>query len=123
MPRSRPPPIRDQKLAAGFTTDEEGQAVYLSWRKAVKREMERREILSVSNPGRQQWAALARWSLTRVPLSDRATLYKGTSTEAVKFTAAVDGLLDDVLKKLNHSRRGEVNLDPPPAPPAGQESS
>ena len=122
MPRSRPPPIREQKLAAGFTTDEEGSGVYLSWRKAVRREMERREILSASNPGRQQWAALARWSLTRVPLSDRATLYKGTSTEAVKFTAAVDGLLDDVLKKLNHSRRGEVNLDPPPVPSAAQES-
>jgi len=79
-------------------------------------------ILSTSNPGKQQWAALARWSLTRVPLSDRATLYKGTSTEAARFTNAVDGLLDDVLKKLNHSRRGEVNLDPPPAPPAAQES-
>ena len=78
--------------------------VYLSWRKAVKRQMERREILSTSNPGRQQWAALARWSLMRVPLSDRATLYKRTSTEAVRFTAAVDGLLDDVLTKLNHSR-------------------
>ena len=78
MPRSRPPPIRDQKLAAGFTTDEEGQAVYLSWHKAVKREMEGQEILSVSNPGRQQWATLARWFLMRVPLSNQATLYKGT---------------------------------------------
>ena len=122
MPRARPPPIRDQKLAAGFTADEEGSAVYLSWRKAVKRQMERREIHSTSNPGKQQWVALTRWSLTRVPLSDQATLYKGTSTEAVKFTAAVDDLLADVLKKLNHSRQGEVNLDPPSVPTAPQES-
>ena len=122
MPCARPPPIQDQKLAAGFMTDEEGSAVYLSWRKAVKRQMERREIHSTSNPGKQQWVVLTRWSLTRVPLSDQATLYKGTSTEAVKFTAAVDDLLADVLKKLNHSRRGEVNLDPPPVPTAPQES-
>ena len=85
--------------------------------------MERREIFSSSNPGRAQWAELTRWSLTRVPLSDRATLYKGTSADAVEFTATVDGLLADVLKKLNHSRRGEVSLDPPPAPPAAQEST
>ena len=48
-----------------------------------------------------------------MPLSDQATLYKGTSTEAVKSTAAVDDLLADVVKKLNYSRRGEVYLDPP----------
>ena len=122
MPRARPPPIRDQKLAAGFTADEEGSAVYLSWRKAVKRQMERREIHSTSNPEKQQWVALTRWSLTRVPLSDQATLNKGTLTEEVKFTAAVDDLLADVLKKVNHSRRGEVNLDPPSVRTAPQES-
>ena len=49
-----------------------------------------------------------------MPLSDQAMLYKGTTTEAVKFTAAVDDLLADVLKKLNHSHQEEVNLDPPP---------
>jgi len=85
--------------------------------------MERRGIFSTSNPGRAQWAELVRWSLTRVPLSEHAGLYKGTSSEAVEFTTAVDGLISDVLKKLNHSRRGEVNLDPPLAPPAPQESS
>jgi len=85
--------------------------------------MERREILSNSNPGRAQWAELTRWALTRVPLSDRAALYKGTSEAAVKFTTAVDGLIGDVLKKLNHSRRGEVNLDPPPAEVVPQEGS
>ena len=122
MPRACPLPIRDQKLAAGFTADKEGSAVYLSWRKAVKWQMERREIYSTSNPREQQWVALTRWSLTRLPLSDQATLYKGTSTEAVKFTAAVDDLLANVLKKLNHSRRGEVNPDPPPVPAAPQES-
>ena len=85
--------------------------------------MQRRGIFSRSNPGRGQWAELTRWSLMQVALSDRATLYKGTSAEAVEFTAAVDGLLADVLKKLNHSRRGEVTLDLPLAPPAAQEST
>ena len=110
MPRARPPPIRDKKLAARFTADEEGSAVYLSWRKVVKWQMERREIHLTSNPGKQQWVALTRWSLLRVPLSDQATLYKGTSTEAVKFTAAVDDLLADLLKKLNHSPPSAKNL-------------
>ena len=122
MPCARPPPIRELKVSAGFPDDDDGE-VYRSWRKAARREMERQEIFSSSNPGRAQWAELTRWSLTWVPLSDRATLYKGTSAEAVEFTAAVDGLLADVLKKLNHSRRGEVSLDPPPAPPAAQEST
>ena len=75
--------------------------------------MERREIFSSSNPGRAQWAELTRWSLTRVPLSDRAMLYKWTSAEAVEFTATVDGLPADVLKKLNPSHQGQVSLDPP----------
>ena len=41
MPCARPPPIQDQKLAARFTSAEDGSAVYLSWRKAVKWHMER----------------------------------------------------------------------------------
>ena len=57
-----------------------------------------------------------------MPLSDQATLDKGTSTEAVKFTATVDDVLADVLKKLNHFCRREVNPDPLPVPTAPQES-
>ena len=77
--------------------------------------MERRGILLSSNPGRAHWAVLTKWSLTRVPLSEQAGLYKGTSSEAVKFTTTVDGLISDVLEKLNHSRQGEINLDTPPS--------
>jgi hypothetical protein len=49
-----------------------------------------------------------------MPMSERAELYGGTSPGEVEFTEAVDGLVRDVLKKLNHVRNGEVNLDPPP---------
>ena len=108
-------------MTAGFLDDDDGK-VYHSWRKVARQEMEHREIFSSSNPGRAQWVKLTRWSLTRVPLSDQATLYKGTSAKAVEFTIAVDGLLADVLKKLNHSRQGERSLDPLPAPSAAQES-
>ena len=118
MPCAHPLPIQDQKLATGFPADEERSARYFSWRKVVKRQMERREIHSTSNPGKQQWVALTRWSLTWVLLSDQATLYRGTSTEQVKFTATVDDLLADVLKKHNHKRQGEVNLHSPPVPTA-----
>ena len=121
MPRPRPPPIRDQKLTAWFTAEEERAVVYLFWWKAVKRQMERREIHWTSNPAKQQWVGLTRWSLTRVPLCDQATLYMGTSTEAVKLTAAVD-LFADILKKLNHSPRDRSITTPPPAPMASQES-
>ena len=113
MPRAHYPPIWDQKLLARFTAKDERLAVYLSWRKAVKWQMEGQDIHLTTNPRKQQWVTLTRWSLTRVPLSDQATLYEGNLTEEVKFTAAVDELLADVLKKLNYSHRGEVDLDPP----------
>lgn len=110
------PPIRELKQSAGFTGGALGKAVYRTWRKAARRELEAREIISTSDPGRAQWAELAAWALTRVPLSQRSALFGGTSAEAVEFTAAVNGLLQDVLKKLNHSRSGQVNLDPPQPP-------
>jgi hypothetical protein len=112
MPRD--PPIRDLKLAAGFTP--ENGDIYRSWRKEVWHQLEVRKILATSNPGAVAWAELTGWALTRVPLSERAAIHGGTSTEAVEFTVAVRGLLKDVLKKLNHSRLNKVNLDPPSAP-------
>jgi hypothetical protein len=112
MPRD--PPIRQLKLSAGFTVGQE--PIYRSWRKAVWRELEGRNIVSTANPGAVAWAELTRWALTRVPLSQRAASFGGASPAAEEFTHAVNWLLRDVLKKLNHSRRGQVNLDPPPPP-------
>jgi hypothetical protein len=113
MPRTRELSIQACKLAAGFTGDEPGKRIYSSWRTAVWGELETRGITSSSDPGVSHWNALTRWALTRVPLSSRASLHRGTSAAAVKFTEAVDRLLRDVLKKLQHSRQGRVRLTPP----------
>lgn len=87
--------------------------VYVSWQKAVKRQMAGQDIHLTTNPRKQQWVTLTRWSLMRVPLSNQATLYEGNLKVVVKFTADVDELLADMLKKLNYLYRGEVDLDPP----------
>ena len=88
----------------------------------MSRELEGCSIRRLSNPGVQEWGALTQWVVTQFPLASRAMLYNGTSTEAVSFIATIDALLADVLKKINFSHQGRVNLDPPPPPNAPQQS-
>jgi hypothetical protein len=85
----------------------------MTWRDAVKQEMRSRGIRGRTDPGRAQWAELTRWAITKRPLSAKGVLYGKASPAGREFTQAVDGLLQDVAKKLSHTRSRQVDLDPP----------
>ena len=123
MPRKKAPKINELKASAGFPADSAGERLYRTWREATKDEMKSRRILSSTDPGRAQWAELTRWVLTKVPFSERAMLHGETSAAGREFTQAVHGLLCDVVKKLNHTRRRQVDLNPPPQPDSPMQGS
>jgi len=111
-----PPSINQFKKDAGFKDGAPDRRLYLTWRDYTKQEMRSRGILGKTDPGRAAWADLTRWTLTKMPFSEKAALHGAASAAGMKFTQAVDGLLVDVCKKLSYTRSKQVNLEPPPQP-------
>ena len=115
------PRIEELKASTGFTVS--SWDLYRSWRDAVKQQMTHLGISGKADAGRVKWAELTGWDLGKRPLSEKASLHGRSSEAGKKFSQAVDGLLVDVAKKLAHTRRRQVNLDPPLPPEAPKLSS
>ena len=73
-------------------------------------------ISGKADAGREKWAELTEWVLTKKPLRSRAALHGTKSAAGKAFTMAVDRLLVDVSKKLAHTRRRHEDLDGSPEP-------
>jgi hypothetical protein len=105
-------PIEDDKACVGFAAGTSG--IYKTWRDAVKLQMTSLEISGKADAGREKWAELTEWALSKKPLRSRAALHGTKSAAGKSFTAAVDRLLVDVSKKLAHTRRRREDLDGSP---------
>ena len=111
-----PPRISQFKQDASLEDNGSGRHLYLTCHDYTKQEIRSCGILGKTDPGRAAWADLTRWTLTKMPFSEKAALHGAASAAGMKFTQAVDGLLVDVCKKLSYTRSKQVNLEPPPQP-------
>jgi hypothetical protein len=107
-------PIENDKACVGFAAGSSG--LYKTWRDAAKLQMTSLGISGKADAGREKWAELTEWALSKKPLRSRAALHGKTSAAGISFTGAVDRLLVDVSKKLAHTRRRREDLDGSPEP-------
>ena len=73
-------------------------------------------ISGKADAGREKWAELTEWVLTKKPLRSRAALHSTKSAAGKAFAMAVDRLLVDVSKKLTHILHQRKDLDGSPEP-------
>ena len=104
--------MEDDKACVGFAAGPSG--LYKTWRDAVKLQITSLAIFGKADAGREKWAELTEWALSKNPLRSRATLHGRRSATGKSFTAGVDRLLKDVSKKLAHTRRRREDLDGSP---------